>query len=246
MATISKTGIQDGLTSKAEHITRIIDALDGTATTEVVATGSFTGSFIGDGSALTGVGGSGIFAQTGSYYATTNDLQITGSLTVTSGSGTSIVDFSTATAVSESAVNIATSLKVDGSFNTDYFLAESGSYNLEDIINPGGIVDIELKQAAPLFITLPSPSTYIGSRYTFTFQRNTPNPAAYVRFSQASTLLAATVIDVTGNSFMTKATTMVSSSLGTPTPETRIDLIAGKNFWHMNIVTEDGVDWYSA
>ena len=32
MATISKTGIQDGLTSKAEHITRIIDALDGTAT----------------------------------------------------------------------------------------------------------------------------------------------------------------------------------------------------------------------
>ena len=55
MATISKTGIQDGLTSKAEHLTRIIDALDGTAATEVVATGSFTGSFTGDGSALTGV-----------------------------------------------------------------------------------------------------------------------------------------------------------------------------------------------
>jgi hypothetical protein len=85
MATISKTGIQDGLTSKAEHLTRIIDALDGTATTEVVATGSFTGSFIGDGSALTGVGGSsGIFLQTGSFYATTNNLQVTGSLVVTS------------------------------------------------------------------------------------------------------------------------------------------------------------------
>ena len=55
MATISRTGIQDGLTSKAEHITRIIDALDGTAVTEVVATGSFTGSFTGDGSALTGI-----------------------------------------------------------------------------------------------------------------------------------------------------------------------------------------------
>ena len=40
MATISKTGIQDGLTSKAEHLTRIIDALDGTATTEVVLRGS--------------------------------------------------------------------------------------------------------------------------------------------------------------------------------------------------------------
>ncbi len=44
MATISKTGIQDGLTSKAEHITRIIDALDGTATTEIIATGSFAGT----------------------------------------------------------------------------------------------------------------------------------------------------------------------------------------------------------
>lgn len=239
MATISRTGIADGSAIQAEHITRIIDTLDGTATTDIIATGSFTGSFIGDGSNLTGV--------TGEWDGTLNgDAEITGSLTVTSGSGTSIVDFSTATAVSESAVNIATSLKVDGSFNTDYFLAESGSYNLEDIINPGGIVDIELKQAAPLLITLPSPSTYLGSRYTFTFQRNTPNPAAYVRFNQASTLLAATVIDVTGNSFMTKATTIVSSSLGTPTPETRIDLIAGKNFWHMNIVTEDGVDWYSA
>ena len=83
MATISKTGIQDGLASKAEHLTRIIDALDGTATTEVVATGSFTGSFVGDGSALTGVGGSGIFAQTGSIYATTNDLEITGSAVIT-------------------------------------------------------------------------------------------------------------------------------------------------------------------
>jgi hypothetical protein len=86
MATISKSGIADGSTARAEHITRIIDALDGTAATEIIATGSFTGSFTGDGSGLTGVGagGDGIFAQTGSYYATTNDLQITGSLTVTS------------------------------------------------------------------------------------------------------------------------------------------------------------------
>jgi hypothetical protein len=66
MATISKTGIQDGSTSKAEHLTRIIDALDGTATTEVVATGSFTGSFQGDGSGLTGIVSSS-YATTASY-----------------------------------------------------------------------------------------------------------------------------------------------------------------------------------
>jgi hypothetical protein len=44
--------------------------------------GSFSGSFQGDGSQLTGIT-SGIFHQTGSYYATTNALQITGSLLVT-------------------------------------------------------------------------------------------------------------------------------------------------------------------
>jgi hypothetical protein len=64
MATISKTGIQDGLTSKAEHITRIIDALDGTATTDVVATGSFTGSFDG---IHTGTITSASYAVTASY-----------------------------------------------------------------------------------------------------------------------------------------------------------------------------------
>jgi hypothetical protein len=49
-------------------------------------TGSFTGSFVGDGSGLTGIagggGGGGIFAATGSYQSTTNDLQITGSLQI--------------------------------------------------------------------------------------------------------------------------------------------------------------------
>lgn len=44
--------------------------------------GSFSGSYVGDGSGLTGIT-SGIFHQTGSYYATTNALQITGSLLVT-------------------------------------------------------------------------------------------------------------------------------------------------------------------
>ena len=47
MAIISKSGIGTGNTIQAEHITRIIDALNGTGSAEVVATGSFTGSFNG-------------------------------------------------------------------------------------------------------------------------------------------------------------------------------------------------------
>ena len=43
----------------------------------------FSGSFVGDGSALTGISaGGGIFAATGSFQSTTNDLQITGSLQI--------------------------------------------------------------------------------------------------------------------------------------------------------------------
>ena len=88
MATISKIGIQDGLTSKAEHITRIIDALDGTSTTEVVATGSFTGSFNGT---YAGTITSASYAVTASYaenagagsgFPFNGDAVITGSLLV--------------------------------------------------------------------------------------------------------------------------------------------------------------------
>ena len=85
MATISRTGISNTSTIDAEHITRIIDALDGTEATEVVASGSFSGSFTGsyigdfsgDGTNLTGV--------TAEWDGTHNgNAQITGSLVVTS------------------------------------------------------------------------------------------------------------------------------------------------------------------
>jgi len=76
MAILNSEGIYDGATSKAEHITRVIDSLNGTATTTIVATGSFTGSFTGDGSNITGV--------TAEWDGThVGNASITGSLTVT-------------------------------------------------------------------------------------------------------------------------------------------------------------------
>jgi hypothetical protein len=48
-------------------------------------------AFIGDGSQLTGVQG-GIFVQTGSFYSTTNDLEVTGSFNVNGGIGGNNVD----------------------------------------------------------------------------------------------------------------------------------------------------------
>ncbi len=47
MAIINKTGITNGGTIQAEHVTRAIDALSGGSTDTIVATGSFSGSFKG-------------------------------------------------------------------------------------------------------------------------------------------------------------------------------------------------------
>ena len=47
MATISKTGIGTGGIVQAEHLTRIIDALNESGSAEIIATGSFSGSFTG-------------------------------------------------------------------------------------------------------------------------------------------------------------------------------------------------------
>jgi hypothetical protein len=55
MALIDKTSIGTGNTIQAEHITRIIDALNGSGSYDIVATGSFTGSFVGNGAGLNGI-----------------------------------------------------------------------------------------------------------------------------------------------------------------------------------------------
>jgi hypothetical protein len=47
MAIINKTGITNGGTIQAEHITRVIDALSGVSTDSLVLTGSMTGSLFG-------------------------------------------------------------------------------------------------------------------------------------------------------------------------------------------------------
>ena len=59
----------------------------------VSASAGFSGSFVGDGSGLTDLAGGGPFAQTGSFFATSNDIQITGSLNATSVTETSALRY---------------------------------------------------------------------------------------------------------------------------------------------------------
>lgn len=103
MAIINKTGITDGSTIQAEHVTRAIDALSGGSTDTIVATGSFSGS-------LTGIATSASFATTASFalntaagvgFPFTGSARITGSLLVTGsftqrkGAGTLLFDSNT-------------------------------------------------------------------------------------------------------------------------------------------------------
>ena len=62
-------------------------------TGSLFVSGTVSGSFIGDGSGLTDLAGGGPFAQTGSFYATSNNIQITGSLNATSVTETSALKY---------------------------------------------------------------------------------------------------------------------------------------------------------
>lgn len=107
-------------------------------------TGSFTGSFIGDGSGLTGIsggGGGGIFAATGSIQSTTNDLQITGSVQIYK-SGSTVFNiegsqgqlFSVTDELSGSlfSVNDISGIPIFEVFSDDTIIA--GAYNQNDFV----------------------------------------------------------------------------------------------------------------
>jgi hypothetical protein len=119
MARISKSGIANGGTIDASHITRIIEALDGTGSADIVATGSFTGSFVGNGSGLTGIVSS--TATSASYAATASFL--TGTISSASFASTaSFVNRLVQDVVITGSLNVSGSSTFEGrvTFGADY------------------------------------------------------------------------------------------------------------------------------
>jgi hypothetical protein len=126
MAIINKIGITDGGIVQAEHVTRAIDALSGGSTDTIVATGSFSGSFKGDGSGLIGVGAgfpftgsaiiSGSLIVTGSTNIssslTANDITTNNSLTVTG-----IADFNDAVNINTNPLTVNTATYISARTN---------------------------------------------------------------------------------------------------------------------------------
>ena len=132
-----------------------------TVTGNISSSGTVTANaFVGGGSGITGVvsssyavtasyalssagggGGSGIFNQTGSYYTTTNDLQITGSLAVTTtmyigSSPSSLYDtaqIASTTATTQSVYSISTS-SYDAAF-FDYVVTSASNMRAGNIMS---------------------------------------------------------------------------------------------------------------
>jgi hypothetical protein len=80
MAIINKTGITNGGTIQAEHVTRTIDALSGVSTDTIIATGSFSGSFTGP--------------LTSNQLKVTGSINLLGSLNVNNSAGAAVINSS--------------------------------------------------------------------------------------------------------------------------------------------------------
>jgi len=169
MAIINKTGITNGSTIQAEHVTRAIDALSGGSTDTVVATGSFSGSFKGDGSLLSGL--SAGFPFTGS-------ATITGSLSVTGSfrqlvTGTGMVidsDSNGILTMRHNNINVSSSTV---SFDPN------ASLNLSNVFKNGGLqIPVNSPGASAttgsMYFDIPNTTLYIYDGTQWTYIQLTP------------------------------------------------------------------------
>jgi hypothetical protein len=83
MALINKTGISNGSTIEAEHITRAIDALSGGSTDSVSITGSLMGSSSYAVTASYAMNGGGGASESASYAATASTLIVSNDTSAT-------------------------------------------------------------------------------------------------------------------------------------------------------------------
>jgi len=110
MAILNKTGITNGGTIQAEHVTRTIDALTGVSTDTIVATGSFSGSLNGSATSATSASAIAITnttSGTGPYYVTFVD-GATGTKTLRADSAANALAFNATTNTLTTTASFAT------------------------------------------------------------------------------------------------------------------------------------------
>lgn len=168
MATIDRSGISGGGTIQATHVTNIIDALDGTsATTTVIATGSFSGSLVG---ALTGTAS---FAST----ATSSSYAVTASYALNAGASSGGGFPYTGSAIISGSLTITGSLQVSGSTTINGTTNLTGSINFDQA---GVALDGTIIGDASLIIDLTDvgKSPAVGTFIIPNRQPDTPYPGS--------------------------------------------------------------------
>lgn len=195
MALISKTGINDGGTIQAEHITRIIDALSGVSTDTVVATGSFAG----DGSQLTNLPSSSItyVSESGNFSLTeieVADFDANVAVTYTGGK----LKFIFGTPISQS----ISAFDFGGSFDTNRFNQMLDSYTVTGTWTIGAytLISASIFEGSTLLAntgtgTSVAYSTSTSGSHTYTLHVTASNPldnSIVVKTSTVSGTLAKT------------------------------------------------------
>ena len=152
MAVINKTGITNGTTIQAEHVTRAIDALSGGSTDTVIASGAFSGT-------LTGTASFATTALSASYasnvpvtasYATSalsSSYAVTASYALNAGGGTGVGFPFTGSAQVTGSMGITGSLAVSGSlrigttYNQNALLVTGSTFTSGSFIGFAGQLD---------------------------------------------------------------------------------------------------------
>jgi hypothetical protein len=206
MALIDKTSIGTGNTIQAEHITRIIDALNESGSYEIIATGSFTGSFVGDASGLTGV----ITADTASYINATN---IDG--TVANATSSSYSATSTTASYAHYAVSASYEINYETSSSYADFAKTASYINISEI--DGEIISttasyVETAQTAS-YITAANIDGTVATATSASYALT----ASYVETSQTSSYVlgsnvSGTVATATSASHTTEAKQLTDSN----------------------------------
>lgn len=245
MATISRTGIADGSAIQAEHIIRIIDTLDGTATTDIIATGSFTGSFDG---IHTGTIASASYAVSASFATTASfaSTAVTASFAL---SGVGIFPFTGSAAITGS-LQVIGDVEVNGNFNVQRQLISNTvatSIGIESL-KAGSTTLIYLDNSSNnVTIGLNNPNTYEdGSTWSFIFPTGSATSASF-ELSSGGGLIFGSIIGVSGGA---SSAILSGSNTVTTTPapsltirETKVEVQAARDIWHVQVTARTAADW---
>lgn len=229
MAKIPKSGISNFQTIQASHITNIIEALDGTGSYDIDATGSFTGSFEGNATGSF----TGSFEGNGSGLTEVDPFPYTGSAII---SGSLLVTGS-----------------INGRFTKDSIAVNNtkGGYdgNLSDSgIYPGMNVMIDLSpdNSNAIKYNLPSLTEYpLGSSYVF-YLSTAPFPIGSAFFNittSGSDSFQGTITALTSSIEVDGATDILTND-GSGDSGDRIKITKiSDSIWQVEGSVKDGSNW---